>query len=116
MNESGATTNEIKQIVGEPEPVLAEDSVCGVCGGEVMVSRYTDEPHCIECGQLHELQDVWMFTPHKKPVVVKAWSPVDKESTIIPKDDIESHWRLMNLLMVGVLNGIRETALNNKPL
>ena len=68
---------EIQRITNSAES-SDKHSVCGCCGGEILISRYTGEAHCIECGQLHELEDVWMFQPGKKPVVVKSWSPVEQ--------------------------------------
>lgn len=76
MNQSALATNEMLEVIGEPLNV--EENVCGCCGGEILISRYTDEAHCVECGQLHELEDVWMFQPGEKPVVVKSYSPVDQ--------------------------------------
>jgi hypothetical protein len=73
-----ADNRELMRILRNGNPPLARDSCCGICGGEIMFSRYSGEPRCVDCKQLHELQDVWLFEPRKKPVVVKDWGPVDE--------------------------------------
>lgn len=91
------------ELPREVQPILAKDSVCGVCGGTIEISRYTGVARCEDCETPHELQDVWMFQPKHKPVVVKSWCPVEDSET----EDRKERARIRELFIEEFESGVR---------
>lgn len=54
-----------------------EESICGLCGGEIVFNQFIQKPICKGCETVHDIEDVWMFQSGKKPVVVKAYAPTE---------------------------------------